>query len=73
MTNQHGTVDYNGKELTICHQPRLTCYMGYDCYEAMAMDSDDNEYKITWDITDALAEDESDACDWTDYRVQVIA
>jgi len=41
-------------------------------YQAYAIDSEDNDYMIKWDIKCMDCEDETDACDWEKYRVERI-
>jgi hypothetical protein len=35
-------------------------------YEAAAEDADGNEYRVIWEISNPDAEDEGDACDWSE-------
>jgi len=72
----YGTVQHNGKELTITEQPyphtAVDNYIVSDCYQAIAEDDEGNEYMVRWDIIDSDAEDESDACDWEKYSVKAV-
>lgn len=42
-------------------------------YQAVAIDKDENEYRVTWEIYDHIdinqIEDESDACNWDVYTI----
>ena len=60
-------VVHNDKKLYLSQQ----AYISDDglTYEASAIDDDENNYKIYWDVTCQDADDESDACDWDDFRV----
>lgn len=53
---------FEGKELRTTQNP----YVGDngDTYKAHAVDQNDAEYEIIWDVSDPFTEDESDACDW---------
>ena len=56
-------VTVDGTELRTTQEP----YLNGDNYTANAVDQDDNEYKIIWEITHPdfeNLEDESEACDW---------
>ena len=56
-------VTVDGVELRTTKEP----YLNGDNYIANAVDQDDNEYKITWEINHPdfeNLEDESEACDW---------
>ena len=69
MTNaKFGTVNHNGKTLTLTQQAYLHCDgsdTGERYYRASAIDSDGNEYKVRWEIREGFdGEDEGDACDW---------
>ena len=41
---------------------------GY-AYMAAAIDADGNDYRITWSVTNADAENDEDQCDWSVYTV----
>jgi len=68
MTNQiknnHGTVTHNNKTLTLTQDAYMTSNGSRDYYRAHAVDANNNEYYIIWDIVDADCDDESNACDW---------
>ena len=69
MTNaKYGTIDHNGKTLTLTQQAYLDGDGSNDCegyYSASAVDADGNDYKVRWEIRDGFdGEDEGDACDW---------
>ena len=56
-------VTVDGTELRTTQEP----YLNGDNYTANAVDQDDNEYKIIWEINHPdfeNLEDESEACDW---------
>jgi hypothetical protein len=63
-----GTVNHNGKTLTLTQQAFLDCdgsSTGERYYSAGAVDEDGNEYRVHWKIYDGFdGEDEGDACDW---------
>jgi hypothetical protein len=64
MDNNYGTVMTQD-----CYRDKKI-YRGrtLDGYFAAATD-DQDDYLIYWPIVDIDAQDESDACDWTNYRV----
>lgn len=67
MANQDfGTVNHNNITILLTQQP----YLHNDWYQAVGIDADENEYMVTWEITNSETEDESDACDWTVYEVR---
>jgi hypothetical protein len=70
----YGIVKYKGKELTITQNPYInTVITGgeyEDVYMAHAIDDEENEYRVVWNIEDATCEDDSMACDWDKYSVQ---
>lgn len=62
-------VTVDGTELRTTQEP----YLNGENYTANAVDQDDNEYKINWEINHPdfeNLEDESEACDW-DNPVEV--
>ena len=65
---KYGTIDHNGKTLTLTQQAYLDGDGSNDCegyYSASAVDADGNDYKVRWEIRDGFdGEDEGDACDW---------
>ena len=65
---KYGTIDHNGKTLTLTQQAYLDGDGSNDCegyYSAAAVDADGNDYKVRWEIRDGFdGEDEGDACDW---------
>ena len=71
-----GTVTFDGIELKLTQLPYLTAVLrcGYgtmDCYIASAIDpKTDKLYEIMWPIINPDCDDESDACDWTKYKVK---
>jgi hypothetical protein len=69
---EFGTVKYRGKELSLQQQPFLSHRLGKDIYKAWALDEDENEYEVIWDINNPEGEDESEACDWEEYSVQAL-
>ena len=73
----YGTVEYKGLEISLKQQPfcdtqHRNNYLSRIVYQAYGEDSAGNDYLITWPITNADAEDESDCCDWEDYEVKAI-
>lgn len=69
-----GTVEHEGKTLWLLQQPFVTNspkrYDGDEgTYEADAMDADGERYRVLWDITNTETADESECCDWDDYRI----
>lgn len=56
-------IEWEGIELRTIQDP----YLADDVYKSVAVDSDNNEYEITWEINHPdfeNLEDESEACDW---------
>jgi hypothetical protein len=75
MTQDYGTVQHNGVELTLTQQ----VYIDADCfntnntvYRSHAVDTLGNEYAITWPVVNVDCEEESESCDWSHYTVQQI-
>lgn len=68
QTYEYGSVTYEGKELELTQQPYLD---GYDTvvYRADAIDLEGYCYQVIWDDIDLSIEDESECCDWENYRV----
>lgn len=78
----YGTVEFNGATLTLTQQPYMDRVMrtdsqgrhDYECYTAHATDADGNEYVVEWRIRpewmDGDRDDESTACDWSEYAVR---
>jgi hypothetical protein len=81
MTQDHGTVEFNGITYTLTQDAYCDNY-GTDGgvrYYAHATGPDGGEYRVAWDTTEAWDAldgedrwDEGDACDWAD-PVEVIA
>lgn len=67
-TANFGTVQHNGKTLSLTQHAYLDCDGSNDgerYYSARALDADRNEYKVRWEICEGFAgDDEGDACDW---------
>jgi hypothetical protein len=63
------TIIYNDIELKLNQLPYI--YTD-ELYRACALDKDENEYIITWSITNPECQDESEACDWDNYRVRKV-
>lgn len=59
------TITFKSKKLTLTQDAYITSNGVYNCYEALAVDADGNDYKVIWDILDAQCDDESNACDWS--------
>ena len=58
------TVTINSKTYTLTQDAYITGNGSRDYYRAHAVDADNNEYYIIWDIVDAESDDESNACEW---------
>jgi len=66
----YGTVNYNGKELKITQAPYPSDWIGEeDYYTSYIEDDEGNGYKVLWPITRPDCEDQSEACDWEDYKI----
>ncbi len=70
MIKDYSSLDYKGKTLTLMQD----AYLDGDCdgngyYTAHAIDDDDNDYQIFWEIINHDCEDQSSACDWNDYSI----
>lgn len=65
----YGTVKHGNEELVLTQQPYLNGTGENPVYKAAAQDAAGNQYMVTWQVTDANCEDESEACDWKDYTV----
>ena len=64
LNSRNSTIlEWEGVELRTIQNP----YLNDDTYKATAIDHNDDEYEIVWEINhpdfDSL-EDESEACDW---------
>lgn len=59
--------DWEGLELRTNQDP----YADIDTYKAIALDQDDNEYNVEWEIIDHETTDESESCDW-DNPISVV-
>lgn len=69
----YGTVDHQGRLLTIMQNPYASSDIGTeDYYEALAIDDQENEYLVYWKVLDheEIPEDESEMCDWEKYEVK---
>jgi len=51
MNNNYGTVDFEGKTLTIIEEAHPDNYKDYIRYYAYAVDSDGTKYVVEWDTT----------------------
>jgi hypothetical protein len=74
-TQDYGTVEYNGKTLTITQQPYIDTYFADGDQRAMyfaTAEDGENEYEIRWEIINEETEDESEACDWDIFRVRLL-
>lgn len=74
----YGTVEWEGKELVIMQAAHITRRLGADgngyiiecdVYKAWAIDEDEKDYDIVWQIVNPDAEDESDCCNWDEFEV----
>lgn len=83
MIKEFGDVQHRGDELALTQQPYVdfSSDLERSAYFASAVDSEGNEYEVTWEIKSChyndidelhLPEDDSAACDWTKYRVKSI-
>ena len=64
------TITYNDKELTLDGDAHISD--DSKTYQALACDNQGNSYLVVWDVTINdidKSEDESNACDWDDFRV----
>ena len=71
--SDHGTAQHGDKTLELTQDaypqggsfqvPGGATYDG-EWYEAHAVDSDGNDYRVIWTEVDWSADDASDACDW---------
>ena len=62
--SNNNTVTINSKTYTLTQDAYIDSDGSRDYYTAHAVDADNNEYYIIWDIVDAESDDESNACDW---------
>lgn len=62
--NAHNStiIEFEGKELRTTQDPYVNDEG--DLYSAPAVDVENNEYIITWEVVDFETTDESSACDW---------
>jgi hypothetical protein len=84
MIEEFGDVQNGDVQLALKQHPYVD--LSYDDFErydyfASAVDLEGNEYEVIWEIKSChyndidelqLPEDESEACDWTKYRVKSI-
>lgn len=70
MDNKNfGELEYKGFILTLQQDPYLDGTFDKPVYRASAKCEHDCDYMVEWDvITDS--DDESDCCDWDDFRVR---
>jgi hypothetical protein len=61
-------IERDGKELRTTQDP----YIDRGMYKAIAVDEDDKEYEVKWEITNHETTDESETCDW-DHPAKVTA
>lgn len=71
------TIKYNGLELRLTQDPYIEDLMlsGMQrkvVYQAHAVDENDDEYIIIWNVIDLSCEDESEACDWDKFTVKAL-
>lgn len=84
LASEHGTVEHEGKTLALYQDAYPTSdsdrhhELGSSYYAASAITREECEeygdqaeptHRVTWEITNPEAEDESDTCDWSDYTV----
>lgn len=67
-----GVVEYKGKTLSLTQYPYINYHNTKDYYISHAVDDEENEYMVYWNIINDNAEDESDCCDWENYEVAQI-
>ncbi len=67
-----GTVNFNGIEIVIMQQPYISdyCHHHGQFYTATGQDAIGNNYEIAWPVINEDCEDESEACDWDDFKVR---
>ena len=71
MEQDYGSVEYEGKTLTITQLPYVDGINDEEAfYTATAEDEEGNDYQVTWPDVDVEVEDESECCDWNIYWVQ---
>lgn len=64
------TIDYQGKVYMLLQD----AFLDWDSvrgqhYSACAMDNGGQPFVVKWEITNELAENEEDCCDWNNYYV----
>lgn len=62
-------IEFEGKILYLQQDAYIDGSHDDCCYRAQAMDDDENEYDVTWDIINIGADNEDEACDWSNYEV----
>jgi hypothetical protein len=71
------TVNYKGLDLKLMQEPYINDQMlsGVQrrcVYEALAIDDNDDEYMVTWNVINLDCEDESEACNWDKFTVTAL-
>lgn len=68
--DQYGEVSHEGKKLVLTQYPYIEQNPnGEIVYRGCATNSAGDHYELEWDIVNESCEDESEACDWEDFRV----
>ncbi|MBS1368424.1 MAG: hypothetical protein HPZ91_00575 [Lentisphaeria bacterium] len=73
--NLNNQIEYNGKNLTLTQEAYIDGTYENPYYTASATDDDGKEYIIIWIPYNNYEErcvngDESDACNWDEYKVK---
>lgn len=72
--NASETIIYKDKILTLLQNPYIDMAINNPwqnlIYRATAIDDHDNDYEIIWDVVNLDCEDESESCDWTNFKVR---
>lgn len=72
--DEFGTVRFEGKEYALTQNAYIDTDFSLNwnpsIYTAHAIDEEENDYKVKWEIINHESNDESDACDWTDCTVE---
>lgn len=64
-----------GNRFAATQLPYLAGTQKQPCYKSHAIDIMGNEYELMWQIKDdydATEKDESDACDWNDFKFRAL-
>ena len=69
----YGTVEHEGRMLTLTQEPYLGGGSNEGYYVALAIDPGGNEYEVTWAVIETESDDESDRADWDKYDVRPLS